>query len=78
MVHTSFGCVKEEPLRHTYSVQTGITNGTRTQILSGVKEGTVVVVDMKEAASNDESSESTEGSDEKSPFSPGPPSKKKK
>lgn len=60
------------------SVQTGITNGTRTQILSGVKEGTVVVVDMKEAASNDESSESTEGSDEKSPFSPGPPSKKKK
>lgn len=70
--------VREGRTFKAYSVQTGITNGTRTQILSGVKEGTVVVVDMKEAASNDESSESTEGSDEKSPFSPGPPSKKKK
>lgn len=70
--------VREGRTFKAYSVQTGITNGTRTQILSGVKEGTVVVVDMKEVASNDESSESTEGSDEKSPFSPGPPSKKKK
>lgn len=70
--------VREGKTFKAYSVQTGITNGTRTQILSGVKEGTVVVVDMKEAASNDESSESTEGSDEKSPFSPGPPNKKKK
>lgn len=70
--------VREGRTFKAYSVQTGITNGTRTQILSGVKEGTVVVVDMKEAASNDEFSESTEGSDEKSPFSPGPPSKKKK
>ena len=70
--------VREGRTFKAYSVQTGITNGTRTQILSGVKEGTVVVVDMKEAASNDESSESTEGSDEKSPFSPGPLSKKKK
>lgn len=70
--------VREGRTFKAYSVQTGITNGTRTQILSGVKEGTVVVVDMKEAASNDESSESTEGSGEKSPFSPGPPSKKKK
>lgn len=70
--------VREGRTFKAYSVQTGITNGTRTQILSGVKEGTVVVVDMKEAASNDEPSESTEGSDEKSPFSPGPPSKKKK
>lgn len=70
--------VREGRTFKAYSVQTGITNGTRTQILSGVKEGTVVVVDMKEAASNDESSEPTGGNDEKSPFSPGPPSKKKK
>ncbi len=63
-----------------YSVQTGITNGTRTQIISGIKEGSVVVVDMKEASSDentDASSDSSE-SDEQSPFSPGPPSKKKK
>ena len=70
--------VREGRTFKAYSVQTGITNGTRTQILSGVKEGTVVVVDMKEAANNDESSASAEGGDEKSPFSPGPPSKKKK
>ncbi len=62
-----------------YSVQTGITNGTRTEILSGVKEGTVVVVDMKEAATDDSSSsETSESSDEQSPFSPGPPGKNKK
>lgn len=63
-----------------YSVQTGITNGTRTQIISGIKEGSVVVVDMKEATT-DSSSDATSDSDdssEQSPFSPGPPSKKKK
>ena len=61
-----------------YSVETGITNGTRTEILSGVKEGTLVIVDMKEATASDESSTETESSDEQSPFSPGPPGKKKK
>ncbi len=63
-----------------YSVQTGITNGTRTQILSGVKEGTVVVVDMKEntgAESSDDSASKDDDSSERSPFSPGPPNKKK-
>lgn len=63
-----------------YSVQIGITNGTRTQILSGIKEGAVVVVDMKEAAAETEDQTASDegGSDEKSPFSPGPPSRKKK
>ena len=64
-----------------YSVQTGITNGTRTEILSGVKEGTVVIVDMKEASTDDSSSSSDtseSSSDEQSPFSPGPPNKNKK
>ncbi len=63
-----------------YSVQTGITNGTRTQILSGVKEGTVVVVDMKEnssSESSDDSAKKDDDSSEQSPFSPGPPNKKK-
>lgn len=55
-----------------YSVQTGITNGTRTQIISGVKEGDVVIVDMKEAE-GDETAESTDDSNsEQSPFAPGP------
>lgn len=61
-----------------YSVQTGITNGTRTQILSGIKEGTVVVVDMKDASTTEGSKDETSTGEEKSPFSPGPPSKKKK
>ena len=62
-----------------YSVQTGITNGTRTQILSGVKEGTVVIVDLKELSPEDTDGESGAGGagSEKSPFAPGPPSKKK-
>lgn len=62
-----------------YSVQTGITNGTRTQILSGVKEGTVVIVDLKEQSPEGADGESDTGGagNEKSPFAPGPPSKKK-
>ncbi len=72
--------VREGRTFKAYSVKTGITNGTRTQILSGIKEGAVVVVDMKEKTADDTAaSEATaESSDEKSPFAPGPPSKNKK
>lgn len=71
--------VREGNTFKAYSVQIGITNGTRTQILSGIKEGAVVVVDMKEAAAETEDQTASDegGSDEKSPFSPGPPSRKK-
>lgn len=70
--------VREGRTFKAYSVQTGITNGTRTQILSGIKEGTVVVVDMKDASTAEEGKDETSTGEEKSPFSPGPPSKKKK
>lgn len=72
--------VREGHTFKAYSVQIGITNGTRTQILSGIKEGAVVVVDMKEASTEGENNSTADDSesDEKSPFSPGPPSKKKK
>ena len=70
--------VREGRTFKAYSVQTGITNGTRTQILSGIKEGTVVVVDMKDASTTEGSKDETSTGEEKSPFSPGPPSKKKK
>ena len=70
--------VREGRTFKAYSVQTGITNGTRTQILSGIKEGTVVVVDMKDASTTEEGKDETSTGEEKSPFSPGPPSKKKK
>lgn len=65
---------------HTFTahaVKTGITNGTRTEILSGLKEGAVVIVDMKEAtAEADDDAQTADGGSEKSPFAPGPPSKK--
>ena len=70
--------VREGRTFKAYSVQIGITNGTRTQILSGIKEGTVVVVDMKDASTTEEGKDETSTGEEKSPFSPGPPSKKKK
>ena len=59
-----------------YAVKTGITNGTRTEIVSGLKEGATVVVDLKEASADDQSGDTAEGGSEKSPFAPGPPSKK--
>lgn len=71
--------VREGRTFKAYSVKTGITNGTRTQILSGIKEGAVVIVDMKEADAADTDGEATaDGGSEKSPFAPGPPSNKKK
>lgn len=67
--------VREGRTFKAYAVKTGITNGTRTEIVSGLKEGSVVVVDMK---ANTGEEETTEESTERSPFAPGPPSKKKK
>ena len=59
-----------------HTVTLGITDGTHTEILSGVANGTVVVTDVKAQmpASDDE----TASSGEKSPFAPGPPGKNKK
>lgn len=64
-----------------HSVEIGITNGTRTQIISGVKEGTVVITEMVEATSEesaDASSSSEEETTEQSPFAPGPRNNNKK
>lgn len=70
--------VREGRTFKAYAVKTGITNGTRTEILSGVKEGTTVIVDMKEATATDEDDTTASTDSEKSPFAPGPPSKKNK
>ncbi len=67
--------VKENNILQAYSVKTGITNGIRTQILSGVKEGATVIVNAK-AKSDEAEEEVAEQSDsERSPFSPGPPNR---
>lgn len=64
-----------------HAVEVGISNGSMTEILSGIPEGTTVVTDAvagqmpgQPAEVNAENS----GSQESSPFMPGPPGNKKK
>lgn len=54
-------------------VNVGATNGVKTQILSGLNEGTLVAVDYG-TAMNDEAKQSSE----RSPFAPQPPGRNKK
>lgn len=68
--------VREGKTLKAYAVKTGITNGTRTQIVSGVKEGAEVIVEMK-AASVDAEQANAGGNAESSPFAPGPRKNKK-
>lgn len=69
---------KEGNVFRAHAVTLGITDGTRTEILSGVSKGTVVVTNVKAQAANPEDDDATADSGEKSPFAPGPPGKNKK
>lgn len=68
--------VREGKTLKAYAVKTGITNGTRTQIVSGIKEGAEVIVEMK-ATSADAEQEGAGDNSESSPFAPGPRKNKK-
>lgn len=57
-----------------HAVETGISNGIRTEILSGIAEGTEVVT---EATVHSNMPQPQAAQSEKSPFAPGPPGKKK-
>lgn len=70
--------VQEGSTLKAYSVKTGITNGTRTQILSGVKEGASVVVELLSAPQVGEDEAANDAGGERSPFAPGPRKKNKK
>lgn len=70
--------IKEANILKAYPVKTGITNGIRTQILEGVKEGTTVITNAKAKGGTDEDNISEQNSQERSPFSPGPPERDKK
>lgn len=70
--------IKEANILKAYPVKTGITNGIRTQILKGVKEGTAVITNAKAKGGTEEDNISEQNSQERSPFSPGPPERDKK
>lgn len=70
--------IKEANILKAYPVKTGITNGIRTQILEGIKEGTAVITNAKAKGGTDEDNISELNSQERSPFSPGPPERDKK
>lgn len=59
-----------------HSVNIGITDGTHTQVLKGVKAGQKVITGVSSKA-DDEEMAAAEGSQEKSPFAPGPRGKRK-
>ena len=70
--------VREGNTFKAYGVSVGISNGTRTQIVSGIKEGTEVIVDIAEATGQEGADPSAAAaSQEKSPFAPSRPGKKK-
>lgn len=68
--------VREGKTLKAYAVKTGITNGTRTQIVSGIKEGAEVIVEMKAASADAEQANAGDNS-ESSPFAPGTRKNKK-
>ena len=67
---------KEGNVFRAHAVTLGITDGTHTEILSGVTKGTVVVTDVK--AQMPATDDQTADGGESSPFAPGPPGKNKK
>lgn len=58
-----------------YEVQIGMTDGINTEILSGVSEGTEVIIEI---AAAEEEEETNSSSEESSPFAPGPKKNDKK
>ena len=60
-----------------HAVKIGMTDGTHTQIISGVKEGQTIITELEVTTEGGEGMEPQEGG-ERSPFAPGPPDKKDK
>lgn len=59
-----------------HAVNIGMTDGTHTEILSGISSGTAVITGLN--VSTEPAAETSESSGESSPFQPGPPGKNKK
>ena len=58
------------------AVKVGMNDGINTEILSGLKDGQMIITDIKEKLQFEEPQPMQEGG-EQSPFAPGPPGKKK-
>lgn len=62
-----------------HAVKTGISDGTKTEILEGISEGTAVVTETQVKGSAPEATaEGSNGESEQNPFMPSPPGKNKK
>lgn len=59
-----------------HAVQIGITDGIRTEIISGISRGAVIVTDVKAVPTAGDDEETSDDSD-RSPLMPGPPGKNK-
>lgn len=66
--------IKEGKTLKAYPVKTGTTNGTLTEILSGVKAGAAVITDFNLTGA---APANAEGEDNSNPFMPGPPGRNK-
>ncbi len=60
-----------------HAVQIGISDGSHTEIISGISNGVQVITELKEIMPEGED-EVAQNETERSPFAPGPPGKKKK
>ena len=66
---------KEGNTLKAHNLQIGMSDGINTEVLSGISEGTVIVTGMEEMG---QQSEDMGEQQERSPFAPGPPGRKKK
>ena len=60
-----------------HAVQIGISDGSHTEIISGISNGVQIITELKEIMPEGED-EAAQNETERSPFAPGPPGKKKK
>ncbi len=60
-----------------HKVNIGMSDGTHTQVLNGIKEGQMVITGVS-VSSDEQPAEDSSDSSESSPFQPGPPGKNKK
>lgn len=68
--------IEKDNTLKAHQVTIGATDGINTEIIKGMKVGDVIVSQLKELMAEDESEASSD--EERSPFAPGPPGKKKK